>query len=116
MKIIASILIMYFGLLIMQPFAHMEAFGAKPAKACNGDKCCKEQGNHKKAIPCNDASACNTDFCNPFVPCGISIAQRTIQIKFENPVLELPKIKKPAANDDIISNYLSDCWRPPKLS
>ena len=116
MKIVASILVLYFGLLMMQPFTHMEAFGAKPATACSGDKCCKEKNQHKKPAPCRDASTCNTDFCNPFVPCGISIAQRAIQVKFENPVLELSKIMKPVVNDDIISNYLSDCWRPPKLS
>jgi len=114
MKIVASILILYFGLLMMQPFANMDMVTAKPAKSCGADKCCKEKNQPKKK-PCTNQANCNTDFCNPFVPCGFSIAYRTMQVKFENPVLELSKIMKPAVNDDIISNYLSDCWRPPEL-
>lgn len=114
MKIVASILVLYFGLLMMQPFANMSMVTAGPAKACLADKCCKEQ-NQPKKTPCTNQANCNADFCNPFVPCGISIAYRTMQVKFENPVLELSKIMKPAVNEDIISNYLSDCWRPPEL-
>jgi hypothetical protein len=114
MKIIASILIIYFGLLMMQPFAHMDVFGAKPAKICGADKCCKEKSHHK-TTPCNDASKCNTDVCNPFVPCGISIVYRTRQPNFANMVLDLSNQKKPTINEDITSTYLADCWRPPEL-
>ena len=77
--------------------------------------CCKKAAHKTPAKPCSGA-ACNTDFCNPFVPCGISITSRAIQFKFGNPMLELSIIKKPAINDHIISNYLSNCWRPPRLS
>jgi hypothetical protein len=115
MKIIASILILYFGLLMMQPFYNMDIVMAKPAKACSGDMCCKKKDQHKKTIPCNNASTCNRDFCNPFVPCGISIVYRTQQPDFVNPVLELSKKKKPTINEHITSDYLADCWRPPKL-
>ncbi|MGZ3765705.1 MAG: hypothetical protein ACXVA2_13640, partial [Mucilaginibacter sp.] len=58
---------------------------------------------------------CNTDFCNPFVPCGISIIHRTVQPTFANPVFDLSKNKKPAINENITSAYLADCWRPPEL-
>ncbi|HTK20209.1 MAG TPA: hypothetical protein VL442_11865 [Mucilaginibacter sp.] len=116
MKLIATILICYFSLLIMQPVYHINMAMAKPEKACGTDMCCKKKAHHVPSKPCNSASACNTDFCNPFVPCGISIANRFIRFEFGNPILELSKIKKPAINDHITSNYLSDCWRPPRLS
>jgi hypothetical protein len=115
MKIIASILILYFGLLMMQPFYHMDIVMAKPAKACGGDMCCKKKDQHKGTNSCKDASACNRDFCNPFVPCGISIVHRTQQPDFVNPVLGLSKKKKPTINEPIISDYLADCWHPPEL-
>ncbi|MDO3624570.1 hypothetical protein [Mucilaginibacter sp. BT774] len=116
MKLIASILTLYFGLLMMQPFYHMSVVKANPAKAGGTGMCCKKMERHIPVRPCNNTSACNTDFCNPFVPCGISVATRVIQFKFSNPALELSVSKKPAVNDHITSNYLSDCWRPPRLS
>src|SRR5258708_30522008 len=115
MKITASILVIYFGLLIMHPFPHMDMACAKPAKACTTDKCCKEKSSHKKTTPCDDASTCNNDFCNPFVPCGLSIVHRSEQPHFTNPVFDLAKNKKPTINDRISSAYLADCWRPPEL-
>jgi hypothetical protein len=115
-KIIASILIIYFGLLMMQPFYHMDLVMAKPVKFCNADLCGKkQQSQHKKSSPCSDASKCNTDFSNPFVPCGISIVYRLQRPDFANRVLELSKNKKPTINEDITSAYLADCWRPPEL-
>lgn len=115
MKIIASLLVLYFGLLMMQPFMQLEAFSERLGKVCGNDKCCKSKSQHKTSAPCKDASTCNTDFCNPFVPCGISIAERAKQVEFKSPVLELSAMIRPASNDDIFSNYLSDCWRPPEL-
>jgi hypothetical protein len=107
---------MYFGLLMMQPFYNMDIVMAKPVKFCNADMCRKKQpGQHKKTSPCNDASKCNTDFCNPFVPCGISIVYRAQQPNFANPVLHLSNNKRPTTNEDITSAYLADCWRPPEL-
>jgi hypothetical protein len=113
MKIIASILVLYFGLLMMQPFTNMDAVMAKPTKTCNMGMC-KEKGHHKKAAPCN-AMNCNQGFCNPFVPCGISMVYSTQRPGFFNPVLELSKNKKPTINENITSDYLADCWHPPKL-
>jgi hypothetical protein len=112
MKFIATILICYFSVLIAQPLYHM---GMAKAGKCGEDMCCKKISHQKPAKPCG-GSACNTDLCNPFVPCGISTASRFIQFKFGNPIVELSVIKKPAVNDHITSNYLSDCWRPPRLS
>ena len=73
MKIVASILVLYFGLLMMQPFANME-HGDSTCQSCLADKCCKERSQPKKTAPVPTRLTCNTDFCNPFVPCGISIA------------------------------------------
>jgi len=115
MKIIASILIMYFGFLMVQPFADMCAVKVKPAKVCHAGMC-SEKNHQKGTNPCSSPSNCNADFCNPFVPCGFSIISRTAQINFANPVFDLSKNKKPATNDNITSSYLSDCWRPPELS
>lgn len=115
MKLIASILILYFGLLMLQPFTSMDMVMAKPVKHCTGDMCCKENSKHQKEKPCSNPMTCNRDFCNPFVPCGVSIAQHTLLLNFSNPVLELSKKKKPTINEDISSDYLADCWRPPRL-
>ena len=117
MKIIASILVMYFGLLMLQPFANMCNDAASiPPKECSIDKCCKNADHQKGTAPCKNAGACNADFCNPFVPCGISMVPCITRPGFNNPVLDLLKIKKPTVNEDITSAYLADCWRPPELS
>jgi hypothetical protein len=114
-KTIASILILYFGLLMLQPFYNIDVVMAKPIKTCAGMMCSKMKSQHNQKSPCSNAATCNTDFCNPFVPCGISIAYKALHINFVNPVLELSKNQKPTINDDITSNYLADCWRPPEL-
>ena len=114
MKAIATILICYFSVLIVQPLYHIDMAKAKSGK-CGTEMCCKKIAHKTHSKPCGSTS-CNTDFCNPFVPCGISTASRVVQFKFGNPAFELSAIKKPAVNDHIISNYLSDCWRPPRLS
>lgn len=111
MKLIATTLICYFSVLIIQPLYHMDM--AKPEK-CGAGMCCKKRAHQTKPKSCSDAT-CNTDFCNPFVPCGISVASREVHFEFGNPILELSVIQNPAVNDHIISNYLSDCWRPPRL-
>lgn len=117
MKIVASILAMYFGLLIVQPFTSMGSdIIAKPAKACMADKCCKKAAPQKETTPNKSPTACNTDLCNPFMPCGISIVHRMVQVDFANPVLDLLKNKKPTIDEDIVFDYLADCWRPPELS
>jgi hypothetical protein len=116
MKIMASILIVYFGFLMVQPFADMCAVKVKPAKTCHAGMCDQKKNHQHGANPCSSPSNCNADFCNPFVPCGFSIISRTAQPNFTNPVRDLSKNIKPAANEDITSNYLSDCWRPPELS
>ena len=115
MKVVASILLMYFGLLMMQPFYNMDKSMTKPTKNCVTGTCYKQMSHHKKSLPCNDPSACNKDFCNPFVPCETSIVYRILPVNFVSPVLELSNNKKPAINEDIISDYLADCWRPPQL-
>jgi hypothetical protein len=112
MKFIATILICYFCVLIVQPLYHMNM---TKAGKCGEEMCCKKAAHKAPAKPCGSAT-CNTDFCNPFVPCGISLTSRILQFEFGKPILELSVIKKPAINDHIISDYLSDCWRPPRLS
>lgn len=115
MKIMASILVIYVGLLMLQPFTGM--CGAKKiTKACTADMCCKEKSHNKGTTPCSSPSSCNVDLCNPFIPCGVSIIHREAKLSFANPVLDLLQNKKPTTNEDITSDYLSDCWRPPKLS
>ncbi|HEY9000310.1 MAG TPA: hypothetical protein VIM89_03075 [Mucilaginibacter sp.] len=112
MKVIATILICYFSVLIIQPLYHMSR---TKAGKCGAEMCCKKMTHQTSSRPCGSAT-CNTDFCNPFVPCGISVASRAIEFEFGNQALELSVIKKPAVNEPIFSNYLSDCWRPPRLS
>ena len=114
MKLIATILILYFGLLMLQPFYNIDVTMAKPIKTCTDGMCSKMKSQHNHKLPCSNSATCNTDFCNPFVPCGISIAYRTLHINFVNPVVELSKNLKPTINDDISSDYLADCWRPPE--
>jgi hypothetical protein len=115
MRLIATLLIMYFGLLMMQPFARM-ASTAKPGKGCDKVMCCHKSHTNTGQRPVRYPSTCNTDFCNPFVPCGISIVHRIQLPNFANPAIDLFKDKKPTIKEDITSDYLADCWRPPELS
>jgi len=112
-KIVASILVLYFGVLMVQPFVNLELRLSNKLNSCHPQEmCCKEKMKHQGQKEQN--TTCNRDFCNPFVPCGVSVAYRTPLLSFCNPVTEAIKKLKPAINDDIISNYLSDCWRPPE--
>src|SRR6185312_16148539 len=105
----------YFSMLMAQPFVNMGIGVKNKPNSCHpAEMCCKEMMKHKGNPSSNQANTCNRDFCNPFVPCGISIAYKVPSPKFENQVLEIAKNLKPASNDNIISNYHSDCWRPPK--
>ncbi|HTI58523.1 hypothetical protein [Mucilaginibacter sp.] len=117
MKIAASILIMYFGLLMGQPFVNMGLkVTNKPGNCRSNDMCCKEKARHQDEAPGKDHNGgCNRDFCNPFVPCGTSMPATKPVHSFKDVIRELTVNLTPATNDDIVSNYLSDCWRPPKL-
>ncbi|MBS1500991.1 MAG: hypothetical protein JST32_02935 [Bacteroidetes bacterium] len=116
MKVIASILLFYFGALMAQPFANMGMVVKSKPSGCHPGMCCKEKQQHKGEKPAREqSSACNRDFCNPFVPCGTSIVYRIQLHSFASPALEVSKNQKPAMNDHITSDYLSDCWRPPEL-
>jgi hypothetical protein len=116
MKVTATILMMYFGLLMGQPFLNTALSMSNKKDSCHPQEmCCKAKAQHKgEKPPCDQNTTCNRDFCNPFVPCGISVVYRAPLVSFCNPVTETSQKLKPAINDDIISNYLSDCWHPPK--
>jgi hypothetical protein len=112
-KVIASILVFYFCVLMVQPFVNIGLGSGDGANICHPhDMCCRKKMKHEGHKDQN--TACNRDFCNPFVPCGISIAQPVPVHSFSDVALEAPKKLKPAINEDIISAYLSDCWRPPE--
>src|SRR3569623_271446 len=99
---------------MVQPFLNIEMGLSNDKNTCHPqDMCCKQKMQHQGQKQQN--TNCNQDFCNPFVPCGISIEQKMPSHTFENVAFEAPKNLKPATNEDIISNYLSDCWRPPEL-
>ncbi|HVV54307.1 MAG TPA: hypothetical protein VHC47_03220 [Mucilaginibacter sp.] len=117
MKLVASILVLYFGMLMVQPFAHMGSSAqSKPGKCHARGMCCRERAKHQGKAPApSQNTACNRDFCNPFVPCGVSLAYRIPLPNLSSPVYVLSKKLKPATDENIISNYLSDCWRPPEL-
>jgi hypothetical protein len=106
---------LYFGLLMMQPFSNMDMVMAKPVPHCDSKMCGNRSHLPQKTNSCNNMAGCNSAMCNPFVPCGISIAQHMVLLNFSNPVFELSKKKKPTINEDIKSDYLADCWHPPKL-
>jgi hypothetical protein len=117
MKIVTSILLMYLGVLMAQPFANMELSPPNKVDNCHPGKCCKEARQQQSEAPVkNQRNSCNRDFCNPFVPCGTSIACCIPLHYFVNQVSELSKQLKPVINENITSSYLSDCWRPPELS
>jgi hypothetical protein len=114
MKILTSILCMYFGLLMAQPFVNMELGLPNKPNSCHPGKCCKEM-EHKGSSDKQQSNTCNRDFCNPFVPCGTSLVYVVPSHNFASPVQVVPEKLKPVINENIISNYLSDCWRPPEL-
>lgn len=99
---------------MVQPFVNVELGLSNSKNSCHPQEmCCKEKMKHQGQKSGN--TTCNRDFCNPFVPCGTSIAQRLPTHTFENVAFEASKNLKPVINENIISNYLSDCWRPPEL-
>ncbi|HJP62852.1 MAG TPA: hypothetical protein VJ844_05390 [Mucilaginibacter sp.] len=116
MKITASILMMYFGLLMGQPFVNMGLKVKNKANNCHpNEMCCKEKAKQDGQAPGKTHSGnCNRDFCNPFVPCGTSIPPAKPVHTFRDVIFELNTSLRPATNDHIISNYLPDCWRPPE--
>jgi hypothetical protein len=117
MKFAASILLIYFSALMAQPYVNIwSGLRNKPNTCHPAPTCCKEMAKHKGNPASNQANTCNRDFCNPFLPCGVSIAYRTSVLRFENKAFEVAKNLKPAINDAIISDYFSDCWRPPELA
>src|SRR5207244_577896 len=87
----------------------------KPDNCHPNEMCCKEKAAQHGQMPAKGHSGnCNRDFCNPFVPCGTSIAATKPVHSFREVMRELTINLTPATNDEIISNYLSDCWRPPE--
>jgi hypothetical protein len=106
---------MYFGLLIAQPFVNMGLNIPNKPNSCHPGMCCKEMQQKSNSPVKQQSSTCNRDFCNPFVPCGISIVYRLPAHNFTNCVIDAPRNLKPATDENIISNYLPDCWRPPEL-
>jgi hypothetical protein len=116
MKVTATILMMYFGLLMVQPFLNTAlSINNKPNSCHSQEMCCKEKAQHKGEKSAGEkGTTCNRDFCNPFVPCGISLAYRAPLLSFKTPITEASQKLNPAIDDNIISNYLSDCWRPPE--
>jgi len=106
---------MYFGLLMAQPFVNMGLNIPNKPNSCHPGMCCKEMTQKTNSPVKQQSSNCNRDFCNPFVPCGTSIPGSAPVHSFKEVVRELMTNTKPATNENIISNYLSDCWRPPEL-
>jgi len=118
MKFIASILILYFSVLIAMPVGNMGPMvNSKTDNNHTGSMHCKGMATqHSKAPVKQNAGTCGSDLCNPFIPCGLSMAYNLPIQHFENRVLELTKDLQPAINDVVVSDYLSDCWHPPQLS
>ncbi|MBS1531555.1 MAG: hypothetical protein JSU01_14700 [Bacteroidetes bacterium] len=116
MKIVAHILVFYFGVLMVQPFVNMRLNLSNKPNSCHPQEmCCKEKMKHQGQKQQN-STTCNRDFCNPFVPCGVSLVYNLPVHRFENKAIESAQKLIPAVNDSIVSDYLSDCWHPPKLS
>jgi hypothetical protein len=64
-KIIASILMMYFCLLMVQPFVNMGLGIKNKADSCHPGMCCKEMAKHQGEKPAREqGTTCNRDFCN----------------------------------------------------
>lgn len=119
MKFAASILIIYFSAMISQPYVNVWLGLRNKHNSCvpaPKSKCCKEMAKHKDKAPAKEANTCNRDLCNPFMPCGISVPYKISACVFENRVFDLARNLKTATNDAIISNYHSDCWRPPEFA
>lgn len=109
MRFIAAILITYISVLTVLPVGCETFTILKQAELCcisNYNKqCSKEQTENKQSDNKKSCTACcSLQNCN-----NISIPQF-------NFLVHSSKVSKkaPIKKDKVISNYLSDCWHPPK--
>lgn len=112
MRFIAVILIAYVSLVmvsstICQTYTLVNQAdlrcGSANTKQCSKDKTNKKQSaNNTSCTPCCSIQNCHCNF---------------VEVPEFNFLINSSKVSKkaPIKNDKVISNYLSDCWHPPKI-
>lgn len=96
MKSIALILLAYFGILLVSPLG------------CSKTSSNVSMGQTKSQSDTPCQACCSIQSCH----CNFLGAQ-----SFDFPVQIVAVIlKQRIQNDKVLSNYLSDCWRPPKVT
>ena len=113
MRIISILLISYISLLIISPsVGGMFVVAEETNMCCNSDddnQCSREQSENRssdKDSPCTPC--CLIQNCNC---CFLASSSFEFQ-----PLIAAGLQKIQSKNDQIHSNYLSDCWHPPEMS
>ncbi len=112
MRFIAFILIAYISLLTVSPMVCETYTIVKQTDLCcnsdNVEQCSKNKSDNKQSgsnttcTPCCSIQNCHCNF---------------VEVPYFNFLVQVSTISKktPTKNDKVLSNYLSDCWHPPKV-
>jgi len=115
MKFLAAILMFYFSLLIAQPMVTLVHNGlTKEKQTCTMGCCHKHEQSEKKQTPKLPFGCCN-DMSNPFTLCCCCTGFIPEYQNTGNIILPGDNKLVFSNTEVLISNYCSDCWRPPKL-
>jgi hypothetical protein len=113
MKVTASILLVFFSLLTIQPLLTI----AQGSRAQKTESCVLPCCNHpkeKKSTKAPMKGSCGEMSCNPFgeYACctGFIVSNKTLFTFIPEKVWE----KKILFTQTYVSNFVGDCWRPPE--
>jgi hypothetical protein len=113
-QIFSAIFIVVFALLHLQP---LYVHGNEKAKASCTKKmstCGKKMQCHKPK-PAEDNKDCESNGCNPFVPCSMGACCWLVENFLEHDTyIFIPKERLLVFNDNSLSAALSECWHPPE--
>lgn len=101
MRFIAVILVCYISLVTVTPAVCGTCTVLKQVNlCCNDDK--DQSDNTTTCTPCCSLQNCHCNF--------VAIPQFDFLVQ-----IDINSKKTPIKNDKILSDFLSDCWRPPEI-
>jgi hypothetical protein len=87
----------------------IESCAKKKAPACSRGKC-------TLPTPSGEPEDCNSNGCNPFVPCSIGFCCYLVEGFYAYAAFSLAsKQQLMLFDDNRIASALSECWHPPEL-
>jgi len=105
MKYLAVILLSYLTILMVEPVAY-EVYAMTRHHSCCHAACCAKSKQCSDNLPasCNNCATCSICLGSYIHETGFKFHEETVTSTFAYP-----------NNDQLISNYYSNCFRPPKI-